>query len=87
MQDSIHTYHEGVPDLIQIARHQFAEKSLVWMWVDLMLTVWCVEWALVVFYILIGCSTGFPQAIMLVHMILLKLAIHHPTSNDSSASN
>jgi len=38
--NGIRTYYPGVPDLIQVGEHQFVEKQLVNLWVDLMLTAW-----------------------------------------------
>src|ERR1700761_5839702 len=38
----LRTYYPGVPDLIQVGEHQFAESRLVNMWISSMLLGWCV---------------------------------------------
>ena len=38
--DDVCTYYPGVPGLLQVGEHQFVEKALVNLWVDLMLTAW-----------------------------------------------
>jgi hypothetical protein len=35
-------YYGGIPDYIQVSEHQFVEKKLVGMWVDMMLVGWLV---------------------------------------------
>lgn len=35
-------YYGGIPDYIQVSEHQFVEKKLVGMWVDMMLVGWSV---------------------------------------------
>lgn len=87
LHNGIRTYYEGVPDLIQIGEHQFAERSLVQHWVDLMLTAWYVKRASFILYICTDRFTGFPRAIVLVHTNSLKLVTQCPTKNGSSGSN
>ncbi|KAF8220740.1 hypothetical protein L208DRAFT_1332096 [Tricholoma matsutake] len=36
----IHTYYDGIPDIIQGGEHQFAEKQLIQLWITLMLVSW-----------------------------------------------
>ena len=38
----VHYYYGGIPDYIQVSEHQFVEKKLVGMWVDMMLVGWLV---------------------------------------------
>ena len=40
IKDGQRTYYKGVPDLLQVGEHQFVERSLINLWVDLMLTAW-----------------------------------------------
>lgn len=43
VQNGIRTYYPGVPEYIQVGEHQFVERSLVYHWIDLMLTAWYVH--------------------------------------------
>ncbi|KAF8220742.1 hypothetical protein L208DRAFT_1332085, partial [Tricholoma matsutake] len=36
----IHTYYDGIPDIIQGGEHQFAKKQLIQLWITLMLVSW-----------------------------------------------
>ena len=36
----IRTYYSGIPAIIQIGEHQFAEKRLIQLWISLMLVSW-----------------------------------------------
>ncbi|KAF8232726.1 hypothetical protein L208DRAFT_1561138, partial [Tricholoma matsutake] len=38
--DGIHTYYDGIPDVIQIGEHQFAEWRLIQLWITLMFISW-----------------------------------------------
>ena len=37
------TYHDGVPDVIQVGEHQFVEQRVIQMWRDMMLVAWYVQ--------------------------------------------
>lgn len=39
-KDGARTYYNGIPDVIQIGEHQFAEKRLIQLWITLMLVSW-----------------------------------------------
>jgi hypothetical protein len=34
------TYYDGIPDVIQVGEHQFAERRLIQLWITLMLVSW-----------------------------------------------
>jgi hypothetical protein len=40
VKDGIRIYYYGVPDVVQIGEHQFAEKRLIQLWITLMLVSW-----------------------------------------------
>jgi hypothetical protein len=40
VKDGIRTYYDGIPAVIQVGEHQFAEKRLVQLWISLMLISW-----------------------------------------------
>jgi len=42
IQNGIRHYYGGVPDYIQVGEHQFVEKKLVSLWVNMMLVGWSV---------------------------------------------
>lgn len=37
--ESAHTY-DGIPSIIQVGEHQFAEKQLIELWITMMLVSW-----------------------------------------------
>ena len=40
VRDGIRTYYDGIPEIIQVGEHQFAEKRLIQLWITLMLVSW-----------------------------------------------
>jgi hypothetical protein len=49
-------YYETIPDVLQVGEHQFVERRLIDMWINLMLVAWCVP------YFLFGCNYEFKFA-------------------------
>lgn len=43
VKDGVRTYHDGVPDVIQVGEHQFVEQRVIQMWRDMMLVAWYVQ--------------------------------------------
>jgi hypothetical protein len=42
VENSQRTYYAGIPEVIQFGEHQFAERRLIEMWINLMLVAWYV---------------------------------------------
>jgi hypothetical protein len=40
VKDEQRTYFDTIPDIIQVGKHQFAERRLVELWIHLMLISW-----------------------------------------------
>ncbi|KDQ48967.1 hypothetical protein JAAARDRAFT_144139, partial [Jaapia argillacea MUCL 33604] len=40
VHDGMRTYYNGIPDVIQVAEHQFVERRLIELWTTLMLVAW-----------------------------------------------
>lgn len=40
IKDGVCTHYDGIPDIIQVGKHQFAEKRLIQLWISLMLVSW-----------------------------------------------
>jgi len=41
VKDDVRTYHKGVPNVIELGDHQFAEREVLSLFVGLMLISWC----------------------------------------------
>jgi hypothetical protein len=52
VKNGVRTYYDGIPSIIQVGEHQFAEKRLVQLWITLMLVSWQVSESNVILYIL-----------------------------------
>lgn len=40
VQSGIRNYYSGIPDILQVAEHQFVERKLVNLWITLMVVSW-----------------------------------------------
>ncbi|KDQ59117.1 hypothetical protein JAAARDRAFT_57079 [Jaapia argillacea MUCL 33604] len=40
VHDGMRSYYDGIPDIIQVAEHQFVERQLIELWTTLMLVAW-----------------------------------------------
>ncbi|KAF8219141.1 hypothetical protein L208DRAFT_1342983 [Tricholoma matsutake] len=43
VNEGVHTYYNGIPAVIQVGEHQFAERRLIQLWITLMLVSWQVH--------------------------------------------
>jgi hypothetical protein len=34
------TYYDDIPDIIQVSEHQFVERQVIQLWINLMLVLW-----------------------------------------------
>ncbi|KAF8228357.1 hypothetical protein L208DRAFT_1291845 [Tricholoma matsutake] len=69
VNEGVCTYYNGIPAVIQVGEHQFAEKWLVQLWITLMLVSWQVD----------------PMCSMLYHFIHLDLSYQLCTAIQSLA--
>ena len=42
VKDGLRTYYDGIPCMIQVGEHQFAEKRVIKLWISMMLLSWSV---------------------------------------------
>jgi len=43
VKNDVRTYYKGVPDVIEVGDHQFAEREVLNLFAGLMLVSWCVH--------------------------------------------
>ena len=55
VKDGVRTYYDGIPLIIQVGEHQFAEKRLIQLWITMML----VSWQVFVLLVYILCTFSF----------------------------
>lgn len=42
VNNAIWTYYDGIPNVLQVGEHQFAERRLIQLWITMMLVSWYV---------------------------------------------
>ncbi|KAF8219601.1 hypothetical protein L208DRAFT_1339007, partial [Tricholoma matsutake] len=42
VNNGICTYYDGIPNVLQVGEHQFAERRLIQLWITMMLVSWYV---------------------------------------------